>query len=211
MKKIVLATGNPGKVKEIQYLFDNLGLQVIAQTDLGVNSVEETGFTFVENAIIKARHAAKVTGLPALADDSGLSVISLQGAPGIYSARYAGIDASDEANNLKLIQTLNDEGITNRQAAFHCALVFLTHEYDPTPIICHGIWHGEIIDTPKGEHGFGYDPHFFVPDLNKTAAELTREEKHLYSHRGKALDILLKSLSATFKSQVTSGEGNGTL
>lgn len=190
MQKLVLATSNPGKVKEMQHLLGQFGWNVIAQTDLHVTSVEETGLTFIENAILKARHAALITGLPALADDSGLSVTGLNGEPGIYSARYAGLEASDQQNNQKLIECLQQDPSLSREAAFHCALVFLRHATDPAPIVCYGIWHGQIIDTPKGEFGFGYDPHFFIPSLGKTAAELTLEEKHRYSHRGQALTAL---------------------
>lgn len=196
MKKIVLATGNAGKVKELNHILENVGFDVIAQTDLGVESVEETGLTFIENAILKARHAAKVTGLPALADDSGLSVNSLNGAPGIYSARYSGIDATDKKNLEKLLVDLKDIPAENRQATFNCALVFLRHAEDPVPLICYADWAGMIIDTPLGENGFGYDPIFFIPELNKTAAQMTKEEKHLHSHRGQALRILLSQLTA---------------
>ncbi|SES66814.1 RdgB/HAM1 family non-canonical purine NTP pyrophosphatase [Thorsellia anophelis] len=196
MQKLVLATANPGKVNEIQHLLGQFGWDVIAQTDLNVTSVEETGLTFIENAILKARHASLITGLPALADDSGLSVIGLQGEPGIYSARYAGIDATDQENNTKLIETLKQNPTINREATFHCALVFLTHATDPAPIVCYGIWHGQIIDEPRGNQGFGYDPYFYIPDLDKTAAQLTREEKHQYSHRGQALSALFQHFNS---------------
>lgn len=194
MKKIVLATGNQGKVRELDTLLSDFGFDVVAQTELGVGSVEETGLTFVENALIKARHAAKVTGLPAIADDSGISVDALNGAPGIYSARYSGIDGDDKANIKKLLTALNGVPQGKRQAQFNCVLVYLRHAEDPTPIICFAQWQGEVIFEEQGEGGFGYDPIFFVPELNCTAAQLSREEKSQISHRGKALKQLLSQL-----------------
>lgn len=177
MQKVVLATGNAGKVRELASLLSDFGLDIVAQTDLGVDSAEETGLTFIENAILKARHAAKVTGLPAIADDSGLAVDVLGGAPGIYSARYSGEDATDLKNLQKLLETLKDVPDDQRQARFHCVLVYLRHAEDPTPLVCHGSWPGVITREPAGTGGFGYDPIFFVPSEGKTAAELTREEK----------------------------------
>lgn len=194
MQKVVLATGNAGKVRELASLLADFGLSVVAQTALGVDSAEETGLTFIENAILKARHAAQVTGLPAIADDSGLAVDALGGAPGIYSARYAGEDASDQANLEKLLETLKDVPAGKRQAQFHCVLVYLRHAADPTPIVCHGSWAGEIAFTPSGDGGFGYDPIFTVPELGCSAAALTREQKTAVSHRGKALKLLLEAL-----------------
>jgi len=194
MQKVVLATGNPGKVRELADLLADFGLHVVAQTDLSVGSVEETGLTFIENAILKARHAAQVTGLPAIADDSGLAVDALGGAPGIYSARYAGLDASDQQNLEKLLVTLKDVPQGKRQAQFHCVLVYLRHAADPTPLVCHGSWAGEIIHAPAGEGGFGYDPIFYVPALGKTAAELSKAEKKAVSHRGQALALLLEAM-----------------
>ena len=191
MQKVVLATGNAGKVRELASLLSDFGLDVVAQTDLGVDSAEETGLTFIENAILKARHAAQITGLPAIADDSGLAV---GGAPGIYSARYAGEDASDQQNLEKLLHTLKDVPDEQRQARFHCVLVYLRHADDPTPLVCHGSWPGVIARTASGNGGFGYDPIFFVPSAGKTAAELTREEKSAISHRGQALKLLLEAL-----------------
>ncbi|HBL6966318.1 TPA: RdgB/HAM1 family non-canonical purine NTP pyrophosphatase [Morganella morganii] len=194
MRKIVLATGNAGKVREMASLLADAGMDVVAQTELGVGSVEETGLTFVENAIIKARHAAKVTGLPAIADDSGISVDYLGGAPGIYSARYAGTDGNDSANIVKLLAALDGVPAAQRQAHFNCVLVYIRHENDPTPIICHGRWAGVIAEQAQGEGGFGYDPVFWLPELNKTAAQLRPEEKQAMSHRGKALALLSEAL-----------------
>lgn len=194
MQKVVLATGNPGKVRELASLLADFGLDIVAQTELGVDSAEETGLTFIENAILKARHAAHITGLPAIADDSGLAVDALGGAPGIYSARYAGADASDQQNLDKLLLTLKDVPDTQRRASFHCVLVYLRHAEDPTPIVCHGSWQGVLTHEAAGRGGFGYDPIFFVPELGKTAAELTREEKNAQSHRGQALRLLLDAL-----------------
>ncbi|HEY3983246.1 XTP/dITP diphosphatase [Cedecea sp.] len=194
MQKVVLATGNAGKVRELADLLADFGLDVVAQTELNVESVEETGLTFIENAILKARHAAKVTGLPALADDSGLAVDALGGAPGIYSARYAGEDASDLQNLEKLLQALKGVPDDKRQAQFHCVLVYMRHAEDPTPLVFHGCWPGVVTHAPAGQGGFGYDPIFYVPSEGKTAAELTRDEKRAISHRGQALKLLLEAM-----------------
>ncbi|MGK0601508.1 XTP/dITP diphosphatase [Yokenella regensburgei] len=194
MQKVVLATGNAGKVRELATLLNDFGLDIVAQTELGVESAEETGLTFIENAILKARHAAQITGLPAIADDSGLAVDVLGGAPGIYSARYSGVDASDEQNLQKLLETLKEVPDEQRQAQFHCVLVYLRHAEDPTPLVCHGCWPGVITRERAGNGGFGYDPIFYVPSEGKTAAELTREEKIAISHRGQALKQLLEAL-----------------
>ncbi len=194
MQKVVLATGNPGKVREMADLLAAFGLDIVAQTELGVESAEETGLTFIENAILKARHAAAITGLPAIADDSGLAVDALGGAPGIYSARYAGEDASDRQNLLKLLAALENVPDDKRQAQFHCVLVYLRHAEDPTPLVFHGSWQGEITRSAVGEGGFGYDPIFFVPELGKTAGEMTKPEKHAVSHRGKAMTLLLEAM-----------------
>ncbi|KFX05386.1 nucleoside-triphosphate diphosphatase [Pectobacterium betavasculorum] len=194
MQKVVLATGNPGKVRELASLLADFGLDIVAQTELGVDSAEETGLTFIENAILKARHAAQITGLPAIADDSGLAVDALGGAPGIYSARYAGAEASDQQNLDKLLLTVKDVPDEQRRSSFHCVLVYLRHAEDPTPIVCHGSWQGVLTHQASGSGGFGYDPIFFVPELGKTAAELTREEKNAQSHRGQALRLLLETL-----------------
>lgn len=194
MQKVVLATGNAGKVRELASLLNDFGLDVVAQTELGVESAEETGLTFIENAIIKARHAAQVTGLPAIADDSGLAVDALGGAPGIYSARFAGVDATDQQNLEKLLLELQDVPDGERQAQFHCVLVYMRHADDPTPLVCHGSWQGTIARAPAGSGGFGYDPIFVVPEAGKTAAELTADEKRAASHRGQALKLLLEAL-----------------
>ncbi len=194
MQKVVLATGNPGKVRELADLLSDFGLDIVAQTELGVESAEETGLTFIENALLKARHAAAITGLPAIADDSGLAVDALGGAPGIYSARYAGPDASDRQNTEKLLQALEEVADGERRAQFHCVLVYLRHAEDPTPLVFHGSWQGEIARNTSGEGGFGYDPVFWVPALSKTAAEMTKDEKRAVSHRGKALSLMLEAL-----------------
>ncbi|MBB3306515.1 MULTISPECIES: XTP/dITP diphosphatase [unclassified Enterobacter] len=194
MQKVVLATGNPGKVRELADLLAAFGLDIVAQTELGVESAEETGLTFIENAILKARHAAEITGLPAIADDSGLAVDALGGAPGIYSARYAGVDASDQQNLDKLLVALEKVPNGERQAQFHCVLVYVRHAADPTPLVFHGSWAGEITRAAAGTGGFGYDPIFYVPELGKTAAELSKDEKRAVSHRGKALTLLLEAM-----------------
>lgn len=194
MQNVVLATGNAGKVRELAALLADFGLDIIAQTELGVDSADETGLTFIENAILKARHAARITGLPAIADDSGLAVDALGGAPGIYSARYAGEEATDRQNLEKLLAALESVPDDKRQAQFHCVLVCLRHAEDPTPLVCHGSWAGVIARTPAGEGGFGYDPIFYVPSVGKTAAELSRDEKSAISHRGQALKLLLEAM-----------------
>lgn len=195
MKKIVLATGNQGKVREMADLLVDFGFDVVAQTELNVPEAEETGTTFIENAIIKARHAAKITGLPAIADDSGLEVDYLQGAPGIYSARYAGENTSDQQNLEKLLAAMEGVPDEQRTARFHCVLVFMRHENDPTPLVCHGTWQGRILHQAHGSNGFGYDPIFFVPEDNCASAELLPARKKQLSHRGKALKMLFKTLS----------------
>ncbi|MEH0675360.1 XTP/dITP diphosphatase [Vibrio scophthalmi] len=195
MKKIVLATGNQGKVREMADLLSEFGFDVVAQSDYAVSEVAETGTTFIENAIIKARHAAKETGLAAIADDSGLEVDYLQGAPGIYSARYAGEGASDQQNLEKLLTAMENVPETQRTARFHCVLVLMRHHQDPTPIVCHGVWEGRILTKPQGEHGFGYDPIFFVPEDQCASAQLEPARKKQLSHRGKALKQLFAQLS----------------
>jgi len=187
INKIVLASGNRGKLKEFSAILAPLNIDVMPQSDFAVQDAEETGLSFVENAIIKARHAARVTGLPALADDSGLEVDALNGAPGIYSARYAGAGCGDDENNRKLLQALAEVPQEQRTARFQCLLVFMRHAEDPTPLICQGSWEGLILDAPRGHNGFGYDPLFFIPELNCSSAELTPEQKQQYSHRGKAV------------------------
>ena len=193
MSKIILASNNPKKLKELQQLLDPLTYSVISQKELGIESVAETGLTFVENALLKARHAAAVSGLPALADDSGLSVDSLQGAPGLYSARYAGEFATDEQNNTKLIAALG-ELAPPYTARYHCAIVYLQYPNDPIPLIVEGTWEGEMVLSPQGHHGFGYDPLFYVPSEQCTAAELTARQKEQLSHRGQAIRKLITAI-----------------
>ncbi|WP_352295828.1 RdgB/HAM1 family non-canonical purine NTP pyrophosphatase [Pseudoalteromonas sp. 20-MNA-CIBAN-0454] len=192
IKTLVLATGNPGKVNELANMLSPLNINVVPQSDFNVGEVAETGTTFVENAIIKARHAALITGMPAIADDSGLEVDGLNGAPGVYSARFAGTGATDQDNIDKLLLELGNNPI--RTARFWCVLVLMRHANDPTPLICSASWEGEITLTQNGEGGFGYDPVFFVPTLNCTSAELTKEQKNAISHRGQALQNLLQQL-----------------
>ncbi|MDV6344396.1 RdgB/HAM1 family non-canonical purine NTP pyrophosphatase [Nitrosomonas sp. Is37] len=195
MQELVIASNNSGKLREIQQLLAPLGIVVIPQSNLGVTEIEEPYSTFVENALAKARHASRVTGLPALADDSGICVNVLGGAPGVFSARYAGESRSDERNNQKLISILKNQ--PDRRAYYYCIIVLVRHADDPQPIIADGSWHGEIMLEPRGEGGFGYDPYFFLPELNKTAAELPMEQKNLISHRGKALRKLSEFLAFT--------------
>ncbi len=193
--KVVLASGNAGKLRELSALLAPLGVELVTQGELGITGAEETGCTFVENALLKARHASRLAGLPAIADDSGLAVDALDGAPGVYSARYAGVrgPTADGANNAKLIAALTDS--EDRRAHFHSVIVFLRHPEDPTPIIAHGRWDGEIIAEPRGANGFGYDPHFFIAELGLTAAELDADRKNAMSHRGQAAARLLDSMS----------------
>lgn len=193
--RIVLASNNPGKVREFGQLLAGLQRTVLPQSALEVPEVEETGLTFVENAILKARNAAQHTGLPAIADDSGLEVDALKGAPGIYSARYAGGGASDTANLQKLLTDIKDVEESARSARFQCVLVYLRHALDPTPIICQGTWEGRLLHAPRGAQGFGYDPIFYVPTHHCTSAELPPEVKNQLSHRGQALRLLLAALT----------------
>lgn len=195
-KKIVLATGNQGKVKEMANLLADFGFDVRPQSEFNVSEIAETGTTFIENAIIKARHAAKTTGLPAIADDSGLEVDSLLGAPGIYSARFSGEGATDKQNLEKLLVEMKDVPEEKRTARFHCVLVLMKHENDPTPIVCHGKWEGKILTKPSGENGFGYDPIFWVPETQCASAELNAAQKKQLSHRGKALKKLFETLNS---------------
>ncbi len=196
MTKVVLATGNQGKVREINQILHGLDYQVIPQTEFNVTEAVEDGLTFVENALKKARHAAAATGMAAIADDSGIAVDALNGRPGIYSARYAGEDAGDHDNCQLLLQEMEAVVTPQRTARFHCVMVYLKHAEDPTPIICHGVWEGAITQAPQGENGFGYDPVFWVAEHQCTAAELSREQKNSLSHRGKALKQLVDALSA---------------
>lgn len=188
--ELVLASGNPGKIREFGQLFAGLGLRVLPQSDFGVVDVEETGLTFVENALLKAREASRISGLPALADDSGLEVDALAGQPGIYSARYAGEPKSDARNNAKLLEALAEVSGSARSGRYWCALVYLRHADDPVPLIVQCSWEGEILEQAKGEGGFGYDPLFWLPSLGKSVAELAADEKNQLSHRGRALSAM---------------------
>jgi XTP/dITP diphosphohydrolase len=192
--RVVLASGNAGKVRELRQLLEPLNIEVLPQSDFNVPNVEETGLSFVENAILKARHAAMHAHLPAIADDSGIEVDALHGAPGIYSARYSGEGASDEDNLRKLIRELSAVPAAKRTARYRCALVFMRWEKDPSPIVCQASWEGRLLDSPRGSGGFGYDPIFELPDRELTAAELPLAEKNALSHRGKALQMLLAQL-----------------
>lgn len=194
--RIVAATGNRGKLEEIRRLFSGLDLVLSAQSELGIDSPEETGASFVENALIKARHAASLAGLPAIADDSGLAVAALDGRPGIRSARYAGPQASDAGNIARLLQELDGLTGDERRASFHCVAVFVASQEDPEPLVAEGVWPGLILEHPRGQGGFGYDPVFYDPDAGKTAAEMTAEEKNAASHRGRAFRRLAELLAA---------------
>ncbi|MGV2288883.1 RdgB/HAM1 family non-canonical purine NTP pyrophosphatase [Trinickia sp. YCB016] len=196
LKRVVLASNNAGKLREFAALASAAGIELVAQGELGVTEAKEPHPTFVENALAKARHAAKSTGLPALADDSGLCVRALRGAPGVYSARYAqlaGGEKSDAANNARLIEQLKDEA--DRRGYYYCVLALVRHADDPEPLIAEGRWYGEILDAPRGANGFGYDPYFFIPRLNASAAELDPAVKNSCSHRALALRALLARLS----------------
>jgi len=199
MSKVVLATGNQGKVKELAHLLSEQNIEIVPQSEFDVPEVAETGTTFVENAIIKARHATKITGLPAIADDSGLEVDALNGAPGVYSARYAADitegEPSDDDNTNKLLAALANIADEQRTARFHCVLVYMKHENDPTPLICHGVWQGSISREKQGEQGFGYDPIFWQNDLKMSSAQLERDIKNRLSHRGQALAKLVAKLT----------------
>lgn len=194
MTRVVLASSNPGKLAEFRALLAGSGFDVVAQHELGVDDAAETGLSFVENALLKARHAARATGLPALADDSGLCVAALHGAPGLYSARYAGRHGDNAANNIKLLQQMQGVPETQRGAFFICVLVLLQHAEDPAPIIAEGRWHGRVLDAPRGAHGFGYDPLFLPNGQTVSSAELAAEVKNHLSHRGQALRRLREQL-----------------
>jgi len=196
MKRLVLASGNPGKLRELSRILDDLGYELHAQSEFGVPEVAETGTTFVENAIIKARHAAAHTGLPALADDSGIEVDALNGAPGVYSARFSGPDADDDANNALLVEKLRAVPAAQRSARYRAVIVLMRHAADPAPLICEGSWEGMIQLEPAGDGGFGYDPYFYLPELGCTSAQLSSDEKNRQSHRGQALAELKRRLSA---------------
>ncbi|MFP6775371.1 MAG: RdgB/HAM1 family non-canonical purine NTP pyrophosphatase [PS1 clade bacterium] len=191
--KIILATNNPGKTREFNTMLDSI-FEVVSQKDMNVVEVPETGLTFVENALIKARNASKQSGLPALADDSGIVVDALKGEPGIYSARFAGVDASDEENTQKLLDSMSTVPDSKRSARFWCSIVYIEHENDPTPVIIQCGWEGKILRKRAGNNGFGYDPIFYVPSHGCASAELEPAEKNKISHRGRALEVLLKTL-----------------
>ncbi len=192
MHKLVIASNNPGKLHELQLTLASLSIEILTQAQLGIDEAEEPHCTFLENALAKARHVSRISGLPALADDSGLCVAALGGAPGVQSARYAGEPKSDLRNNEKLLQAM--EGVVDRRAHYYCVLVLVRHADDPQPLIAEGEWHGEIAQRMRGEGGFGYDPLFWLPQLNKMSAELSRDEKAQISHRAQALHILLQRL-----------------
>ena len=191
---VVLASNNKGKLREFGAMFEPLHIEIRPQADYSIPEAEETGLTFVENAILKARNACEHSGLPAMADDSGIEVDALQGAPGIYSASYAGPECNDQANNEKLVAALRHVPLTERTARYRAVLVYLRHPDDPAPLIAEGTWEGLIIDQPRGENGFGYDPYFLLPERGITSAELPPEEKNQLSHRAKALRILLEKI-----------------
>ncbi|MBX3616588.1 RdgB/HAM1 family non-canonical purine NTP pyrophosphatase [Nitrosomonas sp.] len=194
LKKLVIASNNSGKLREIGELLAPLAIEVIPQSQFAAGEVDEPHPAFVENALVKARHASRCSGLPALADDSGICVSALDGSPGVNSARYAGEPKSDERNNQKLVAAL--QGKVDRRAYYYCVIVLVRHADDPQPIIVDGSWYGEIIDQPRGAGGFGYDPYFWVPEFGKTSAELTPEQKNRISHRGQALMELAEQLQA---------------
>jgi XTP/dITP diphosphohydrolase len=192
--QIVLASSNPGKLREINEMLADSNIEVIPQSEFNVSDVEETAHSFVENALLKARHASVQSGLPAIADDSGIAIDALQGRPGIYSARYAGEGASDEENLWKLIKEVETLPENDRAARFVCLMVYLRHTDDPMPVITQGEWQGIAITEPKGENGFGYDPMFYLPEYQCTSAELTSDTKNKLSHRGQALRALVEKL-----------------
>jgi XTP/dITP diphosphohydrolase len=196
MQRVVLASSNRGKLDEMAGMFEGLAFELVPQGQYDVTDADETGLTFVENALIKARHAARSTGLPAVADDSGICVDALGGAPGLYSARYAGMPRSDAANNAKLLDALADVPAARRGAHFHCTIVLLRHADDPAPIIAEGLWHGSILTAPQGSHGFGYQPLFFDPALGVASAELDTPTRNRVSHRGLAMAKLRQLLAA---------------
>lgn len=198
-RRVVLATNNAGKIREMQALLEPLGMEILAQSEFDMLTVAETGHSFVENAIIKARHAAKATGLPSIADDSGLLVDILDGAPGIYSARYAGVNATDADNLELLIRQVDAAGISQPAARFHCAMAYLRDAGDAVPVLSQASWRGHIVTRPRGSNGFGYDPIFFVPTHQCTSAELPPAVKNSISHRGQAMMKLLKELTEEYR------------
>lgn len=195
MKKLVIASNNQGKITELSALLEGIGFQIYAQSHFNTTPVEESGTTFVENAIIKARHAAAYAQCAALADDSGIEVDALNGAPGIHSARFAGEEANDQSNNALLIEKMRLLPSAQRGARYRAVIVYMRHQADPSPIICEGCWEGVIQLEPRGEHGFGYDPYFYLPELGCTSAELDPDRKNSLSHRGQALRLLIKRLA----------------
>lgn len=197
MNRLVLASGNAGKLREFAHLLAPLKIDVIPQSELDVPEAAETGLSFVENAIIKARNACAYSGLPAIADDSGIEVDALHGAPGIYSSRYAGVNASDQNNLNALLKALENVPENERNARYQCVLVFMRHADDPTPLICQASWQGSILDQPVGDGGFGYDPIFWVAETDCSAAELSDEQKHAISHRGKAMRQFIEEFQYT--------------
>ena len=198
MSRVVLASGNRGKLKEMQQVLADTGFELLLQTDFDIVDAEETGLSFVENALIKARHASRETGLPALADDSGLSVDALGGQPGIYSARYSGEGATDAKNNAKLLEAL--ESCDDRRATFVCVLAYVRYAEDPLPLICQGLWRGEILREARGENGFGYDPLFYIAELDSSSAQLPAEVKNRNSHRGRALRAFVEQWHSSISS-----------
>jgi len=193
MNKLVIASNNAGKLREFAQMLAPLGIEVLTQSQLGISEAEEPHCTFIENALAKARHVSRLSGLPALADDSGICVEALGGAPGVYSARFAGDNPkSDAANNLKLLADM--QGVSDRRAHYYCVLVLVRHADDPQPVIAEGEWHGEIAHGERGDGGFGYDPMFWLPALGKMSSELTHDEKHSISHRGQAMKVLLQRM-----------------
>ncbi len=200
--RVVLASGNQGKLRELGQMLAGLHMEVLPQSGFVEIEAEETGLSFVENAIIKARHAARLSGLPAIADDSGIEVDCLQGAPGIYSARYAGQGASDAENLQKLLADTAHVQEAQRSARFHCVMAYVRHAADPTPILCHGIWEGSLLREPRGTNGFGYDPIFYVPEQDCSSAELSPDLKNQLSHRGQALRQLLQALAEHYQLDV---------
>jgi len=192
MKKLVIASGNPGKLAEFKILFAPLEIEIVTQAQLGIKEAEEPHHTFIENALVKARHVSRESGLPALADDSGICVDALNGLPGVISARYSGWPLSDTRNNQALLEAMKTH--SNRKAHYYCVLVLVRSADDAQPIIAEGEWHGEIAREPCGEGGFGYDPLFWLPQLGKTSAQLTHDEKQVVSHRGQALGILMEKM-----------------
>ncbi len=196
MKQVVLASSNAGKIKEFKAIFNTIDIEIIPQAEFNVPDCDEPYFTFIENSLHKARHCSQHTGLPTLADDSGICVNALLGAPGVFSARYAGTPRNCDNNNSKLVHELSK--FTNKKAYYYCLLVLIRHTGDPQPIIAEGMMHGTIIDTPRGSNGFGYDPHMFLPEYNKTVAELEPEIKNKISHRAVAISELLRKLSHSY-------------